>query len=131
MTTHRASIPLPCNDSAIEQPDGLIYHTGIERPVMARFLSVDVAEEIQYHRTHGFSPNCTRCLDEARKPVDVETMRRQLEKLETAWTDALTKEQADAIFPQMADLQAAIEKLNGAMDDYAEARREARFGCAL
>jgi len=60
--------------------------------------------------------------------LPVEIMRGQLEALERSLDEPTSKEAADEIYLQMVDLQQAIERENGAMDDYAFGRNLLKAG---
>lgn len=130
--THRASLPYGNNEFLIATDDGRVYDTAFENAIPMKFVTIQQAEEFAYHATNGFSPNCVICIGEARKPFSVaDALRARLEELDAAWTAEIDKITADAIFAEMADLQAEIEKHDGAMDDFAEARIAAKYGSSL
>lgn len=56
------------------------------------------------------------------EPLLVEVMQARFDALEKALDEPMSQERANEIMNELVDLQAAIEKENGAMDDYAFGR---------
>lgn len=128
--THRISLPVTNNDFLIEQPGGSVIDTATCREA---YLTQAQGEEAAYHQLFGYSPNCVRCVDAARAEA------KKLEKEQRILALFLELETCDN-FMRATGIEEILrgygveivdQRQMARMDDYADARREARFGVGL
>lgn len=135
LTTHRASLQTIDNEFLIEQPDGDLHDTCTGQTVVFdcafRKYLPEIAAEIDYHRLHGFSPNCVICHDDAviSQAYPMEARRDTI----LAALESSECENEDELILELAELQRAIESgddprtraqilIDAKVDDWADGR---------